>query len=25
LSEIIAELPKVVGAMDACSYGLGGC
>jgi len=24
LSEIIAELPKVVGAMDACSYGLGG-
>ena len=24
LSEIIAELPKVVGAMDACGYGLGG-
>jgi len=23
LSEIIAELPKVVGAMDACGYGLG--
>jgi len=22
--EIIAELPKVVGAMDACGYGLGG-
>jgi len=24
LSEIIVELPKVVGAMDACGYGLGG-
>ena len=24
LSEIIAELPQVVGAMDACGYGLGG-